>query len=95
MLKSQDTPLLLAENSIHNKDQRLKLTEFMFEKFRIPAFFLCKDSVLSAFACGRSTALVLDMGHRNSTSAPVYDGFTLQKCVLRSPIGGQTISELL
>ena len=61
-LPVKETPLLFTENSIHNKELRLKLTEFLFERFQAPSIFLCKDSVLSAFACGRSTAVVLDSG---------------------------------
>lgn len=31
-LPVKETPLLFTENSIHNKEQRLKLTEFLFER---------------------------------------------------------------
>jgi len=41
----------------------MKLTEHMFEKYKIPALFLVKDPVLNAFSCGRSSALILDSGH--------------------------------
>ena len=33
----------------NSKGKREKLTEIMFEKYNIPAFFLCKNSVLSAY----------------------------------------------
>lgn len=91
----KDTPLLFTEPSVHNKDQRLKLTEFLFEKYRVPALFLCKDSVLSAFACGRSTAIVLDSGHTHTTTTPIHDGYALQKCILRHEIGGATMTKAL
>lgn len=94
-LPIKDTPLLLTEDSIHNKDGRLKLTEFLFESMEAPSIFLCKDSVLSSFACGRSTAIVLDSGSDCTTATPVHDGFALQKCTLRSKIGGTYITELL
>ena len=77
MLSPKDTPLILTENSVHNKETRLKLTEFCFEKMELPAIFICKDSVLTAFSCGRSTALVLDCGFKNSTATPVHDGYAL------------------
>ena len=64
MLSPKDTPLILTENSVHSKETRLKLTEFCFEKMEFPAIFICKDSVLTAFSCGRSTALVLDCGYK-------------------------------
>lgn len=51
----------------------------MFEKYHIPAFFLCKNAVLSAFAHGRSTGLVLDSGATHTSAVPVHDGYVLQK----------------
>lgn len=95
MLNPKDTPLLFAENSIHQKDLRLKLTEFLFEQMQVPAVFLCKDSVLSAFGCGRSTALVLDCGNTKTVATPVHEGYSLQKCIVAHNIGGQTITDLL
>jgi actin-related protein len=85
----------LTENSVHNKDSRLKLTEFLFEKLELPALFICKDSVLISFACGRSTALVLDSGFKTSTATPVHDGYALQKCIVRHQIGGDNLTQML
>jgi actin-like protein 6A len=93
MLNPKDTPLLFTENSIHQRDLRVKLTEFLFEKYQVPAIFLCKDSVLSSFACGRSTALVLDIGNTTTVATPVHEGYSLQKCIIKHEIGGQTISD--
>ena len=76
-LPIKETPLLFAEDSIHNKEGRLKLTEFLFERLQAPSIFLCKDSVLSSFACGRSTAIVLDSGADYTTATPVHDGYAL------------------
>ena len=77
MLSTKETPLIFTENSIHNKELRLKLTEFLFEKYKVPALFLCKDAVLSSFACGRSSAIVLDTGCTKTTATPVHDGYAL------------------
>ena len=46
----------------------------MFEKYGIPAFFLCKNAVLAAFANGRATGVVLDAGHTQASAVPVHDG---------------------
>ena len=77
MLELKETPLIFTENSIHNKELRLKLTEFLFEKLKVPSLFLCKDAVLSSFACGKSSAVVLDSGYRQTTATPVHDGYAL------------------
>lgn len=83
-----DTPILFTESAVHNKEMRMKLTEYMFEKYKIPALFLVKDPVLSAFSCGRSSALVLDIGHKASIVTPVNDGYCLLKCLIKHDIGG-------
>ena len=94
-LPVKETPLLFTEGSIHNKELRLKMTEFLFERMQAPSIFLCKDSVLSSFACGRSTAIVLDSGSDYTTATPVHAGYALQKCTLRNNIGGNFITEKL
>jgi len=63
----------------NTKAKREKLTELMFEKYNIPAFFLCKSAVLTAFANGRPTGLVVDSGATYTTAVPVYDGYVLQQ----------------
>lgn len=75
----KEHPILFAEPSIHNKEFRCKLTEFIFEKYGVPAVYICKSAVLSAFSCGRSTCLVLDSGHNSTYAVPVHDGYALQK----------------
>lgn len=45
--KPIDHPILFSEPSLHNKENRGKLTELMFEKFGLPAMFICKSAVLS------------------------------------------------
>lgn len=93
MINPKETPLLFTEPSLHNKDARIKLTEFMFEKYQVPAIFICKSPVLSAFACGRSTAVVVDSGLRTTYATPVHDGYALQKCIIKHDIGGANITE--
>jgi actin-like protein 6A len=95
MINPRETPILFTEPSIHNKDARLKLTEFMFEKFQVPALFICKAPVLAAFSCGRSTAIIVDSGNKTTVATPVHDGFALQKCIIKHDIGGQFLTQEL
>ena len=67
----------------------------MFEKFQVPAIFLCKAPVLAAFSCGRSTAVILDSGFNTTTATPVQDGFALQKCIIKHDIGGHYLTQEL
>jgi actin-like protein 6A len=91
----KDHPILFSEPSLHNKENRLKLTEMMFEKYSIPAMFICKSAVLSAFSCGRSTCLVFDSGHSSTYAVPVHDGYALQKAMIKFDIAGNYLTNEL
>lgn len=64
----------------------------MFEKYGIPAFFLCKNAVLAAFANGRATGVVLDSGAAQSSAVPVHDGYVIQQAIVKSPLAGDFVT---
>lgn len=68
-------PVLFSEASWNVRPNREKLTELMFEKYNVPAFFVVKNAVLAAFANGRATALVVDSGATHTSAVPVHVRF--------------------
>ncbi|KAM7267379.1 hypothetical protein ACFE04_009545 [Oxalis oulophora] len=95
LIDPKEHPMLLAEPSSNTQQQRERTTELMFEKYKVPALFLAKNAVLTSFASGRATSLVVDCGGGSTTVAPVHDGYVLQKAVLSSPIGGEFLTDCL
>ncbi|KAL2905631.1 Actin-related protein 4 [Bienertia sinuspersici] len=79
LIDPKEHPMLLAEPSSNNQQQRERAAELMFEKYKVPALFLAKNAVLTSFASGRATSLVVDCGGGSTTVAPVHDGYVLQK----------------
>lgn len=65
-VETKDHPIMLAEPNIHPRAVRETAVELLFEKFQAPALFLAKNAVLSSFASGRQTSLVIDMGYESS-----------------------------
>lgn len=59
--------MMLGEPTNNSKECREKTTEIMFEKFKVPALYMAKNAVLSAFATAKQTALVVDAGHEATT----------------------------
>lgn len=51
-------------------------TSFFFFKVKVTLFSLI---VLTSFANGRSTGLILDSGATHTTAIPVHDGYVLQQ----------------
>lgn len=105
-LKSVSTehPVMFVDPSWDTKANREKLCELAFEKFGVPGFYLGRSAVLSAFAAGRSSALVLDSGAANTSIVPVHDGYIIKrgnhivlnlitcKGIQKAPIGGNFVS---
>jgi len=86
-------PLMRSECPWNTKELRVKEAELMFEKFDVPALFLCKSAVLTTFACGRSTALVVDGGAGSMSVTPVYDGFVLYNNIKRNNTAGDFLTD--
>nr|XP_027071106.1 actin-related protein 4-like isoform X2 [Coffea arabica] len=95
LIDPKEHPMLLAEPCANSQQQREKSAEIMFEKYQVPALFLAKNAVLTSFASGRATSLVVDSGGGSTTVAPVHDGYVLQKAVATSPIGGEFLTDCL
>jgi len=85
-------PVLMSEAPWNSRNKREKITELMFEKYNIPAFFLIKNAVLAAYANGRSTGLVFDSGASQTSAIPVHDGYVIQQAIVKSPLGGDFIT---
>ena len=87
--------LLFSEPVIHNKDQRINLTEFLFEKYQIGGLFFCNSSVLSSFSYGKTSCLVFDSGNAQSNIVPVYDGMIIKNALNYFLLNGKYVDELI
>lgn len=57
-----DHPVLITDHAFNPISQKERMTEFFFETFSIPCFFVADPALLSVYANGRGTALVCEMG---------------------------------
>ncbi|CAG8478613.1 12920_t:CDS:2 [Acaulospora morrowiae] len=89
----KEHPLFVTEAAWNSRENRETLTELAFEKYQTLAFYVAKNPVLSAFAAGRPTAIVVDCGASSTSCVPVVDGYVLKKGIFRQPIGGDFLSE--
>ena len=74
---------------------RKKMFEIFFEKFQAPAVFVAIQGVLSLFATGKSTGVVLDSGDGVTHVIPVYEGYSLAHSCERIDFGGRDVTDHL
>ncbi|KAH9810812.1 actin family [Melampsora americana] len=92
---SEEHPVLLTEaplNPSHNRDQAAQI---FFETFNVPALFTSVQAVLSLYASGRTTGIVLDSGDGVTHSVPVYEGFSIPHSIRRIDLAGRDITNQL
>ena len=87
--------ILLTEPPMNPNRNREKMIEVMFEKYGFDSTYIQIQAVLTLYAQGLLTGVVVDSGDGVTHICPVYEGFALPHLVRRLDIAGREVTRYL
>jgi len=91
----QDQAILITEAPLSPKDNRIRMAEILFETFGVPGIYVATQAILSLYAAGRVTGLVVDSGDGVTHIVPVQESYLLAHAVRRLNLAGRDITRYL
>ncbi|XP_060070517.1 actin-related protein 2 [Ylistrum balloti] len=94
-LDARNCKILLTEPPMNPTKNREKMVEYMFEKYEFAGVYIAIQAVLTLYAQGLLTGVVVDSGDGVTHICPVFEGFALPHLTKRLDIAGRDITRYL
>ena len=85
--------VLVTEAPRNPKQNREKMCQVLFESFSVQNMYVAIQAVMSLYANGRSTGLVVDSGDGVTHTVPVFEGFSIPHAIEKMEIAGRVITD--
>ncbi|RKP27337.1 actin family [Syncephalis pseudoplumigaleata] len=91
----KDSKILLTEPPMNPLKNREKMAEVMFEEYGFQGIYVAIQAVLTLYAQGLLTGVVVDSGDGVTHIVPVYDGFAMPHLTRRLDVAGRSVTRYL
>jgi actin len=87
-LDPKNVNVLLTDSPMNSKESKQKITQIMFEHFRVESLAILNTSVLSLYSTGKTTGMVVECGEGVSYTVPVFEGYAMPHAIHKLDIAG-------
>ena len=91
----KETKILLTEPPFNPKKNREKMIEMIFEQYGFEGAYVAIQAVLTLYAQGLLTGVVVDTGDGVTHVVPIYDGHALSDHSRRLDVAGRDVTRYL
>ncbi|XP_070578151.1 actin-related protein 2-B [Ptychodera flava] len=91
----KECKILLTEPPMNPSKNRERMIEMMFENYQVAGCYIAIQAVLTLYAQGLLTGVVIDSGDGVTHICPVYEGFALPHLTKRLDIAGRDVTKYL
>lgn len=93
LVNPKDRRVVIVENLLGSSLFKETLVKVLFKHYEVSSVLCAPSHLVSLFSLGVNTGLVLDVGHKEATLVPVYEGVPILAAWQAQPLAGEAIQE--
>jgi len=94
-INHKECKIMLTEPPMNPTQNREQMVQVMFEEYGFQACYIAIQAVLTLYAQGLLTGVVVDSGDGVTHIVPVYEGFSLPHLIKRLNVAGRDVTRYL
>ncbi|XP_050703035.1 actin-related protein 10-like [Eriocheir sinensis] len=95
LVNPKDRRVVIVENLLCSSVVRDTLAKVLFRHYEVLSVLFVPSHLVALMTLGISTGLVLDLGHKEATLMPIYEGVVVFQAWQALPLGGRLIERSL